>query len=147
MDQNNKCNLRCRMCGFSDPRVAALATYDLPRDLYDSIARQIFPRAAYLALSLMTEPFMTRDFPDRLAAVREHEVPFSDIITNGTLLTARAIEKMIDARINRLTVSIDGGTKELYEHIRRGASTTCSATRTSTRSTISSSWSRSSARR
>jgi len=121
MDQNNKCNLRCRMCGFSDPRVAALASYDLPRELYDSIARQLFPRVAYLALSLMTEPFMTRDFPDRLAAVREHEVPFSDIITNGTLLTARAIEKMIDARINRLTVSIDGGTKELYEHIRRGA--------------------------
>ena len=25
MDQNNKCNLRCRMCGFSDPRVDGLA--------------------------------------------------------------------------------------------------------------------------
>ena len=121
MDQNNKCNLRCRMCGFSDPRVAALAKYDLPRELYDSIAAQIFPRAVYLTLSLMTEPFMTRDFPERLAAVREHGVPWSDIITNGTMLTPRAIEKMIEAQITRLTVSMDGGTKALYEDIRRGA--------------------------
>ena len=121
MDQNNKCNLKCRMCGFSDPRVASLASYDLPRELFDSIARQLFPRTAYLALSLMTEPFMTRDFPDRLHLVRDLGVPFSDIITNGTLLTARAIEKMIDAQISRLTVSIDGGTKELYESIRVGA--------------------------
>lgn len=121
MDQNNKCNLKCRMCGFSDPRVDALPQYDMPRELYDVIAAQLFPRTAYLTLSLLTEPFMTRDFPDRLRAVRDYGVPFSDIYTNGTLLTARAIEKMIDAQISRLTVSIDGGTKELYEDIRRGA--------------------------
>jgi len=121
MDQNNKCNLKCRMCGFSDPRVDSLTAYDMPRELYESIAAQLFPRIVYLSLSLLTEPFMTRDFPDRCDAVREYGVPFSDIVTNGTLLTPRAIEKLIDARISRLTVSIDGGTKELYEHIRRGA--------------------------
>ena len=31
LDQNNKCNLRCQMCGFSDSRVAALSKYDMPR--------------------------------------------------------------------------------------------------------------------
>src|SRR5207244_263729 len=39
MDQNNKCNLKCRMCGFSDPRVDSLTAYDMPRELYDSIRR------------------------------------------------------------------------------------------------------------
>ena len=29
MDQNNRCNLKCRMCGFSDARVAALRKYDM----------------------------------------------------------------------------------------------------------------------
>src|SRR5437899_7392471 len=29
MDQNNKCNLRCQMCGFSDPRVASIGKYDM----------------------------------------------------------------------------------------------------------------------
>jgi MoaA/NifB/PqqE/SkfB family radical SAM enzyme len=121
MDQNNKCNLKCRMCGFSDPRARTVPAYDMPRALFESIAAQLFPRTSYLALSLMTEPFMTRDFPDRLHLVRDYGVPFSDIITNGLILNERAIAKIVDAGITRLTFSIDGGTKELYESIRAGA--------------------------
>ena len=121
MDQNNRCNLKCRMCGFSDSRVDALPKYDMPRWLFDTIARQLFPLANYVQFSMMTEPFMTRDFPERLDAARLFAVPFSDVITNGTLLTDRAIDALIDARISRLTVSVDGGTKEVFEHIRVGA--------------------------
>jgi radical SAM protein with 4Fe4S-binding SPASM domain len=121
MDQNNRCNLRCQMCGFSDERVASLRKYDMPRALFDRIAREIFPRTNFLILSILTEPFMTRDFPDRLGRVREHSVPYSEIITNGTLLTEASIAKILDARIACLTVSIDGGTKEVFERIRVGA--------------------------
>lgn len=122
MDQNNRCNLKCRMCGFSDARVAAVRKYDMPRALYDSIAQQLFPRTNILVLSILTEPFMTRDFPDRLEAVRRFAVPSSEIITNGTLMDDRAVGKILDAAITCLTVSIDGGTKEVYEAIRVGAS-------------------------
>ena len=121
MDQNNRCNLRCRMCGFSDSRVGALAKYDMPRTLFDRIAAEVFPRATYVCLSLMTEPFMTRDFPDRLAAVRRYEVPFSEVITNGTLLTRETCVKLVEAQLTRVIVSIDGGTKEVFERIRTGA--------------------------
>ncbi|MDQ2869615.1 MAG: radical SAM protein [Acidobacteriota bacterium] len=121
MDQNNRCNLKCRMCGFSDERVAALKKYDMPRALFESIAEQVFPRTNFLVLSILTEPFMTRDFPDRLAAVHRHGVPYSEIITNGTLLDEANIAKTIDAGITCLTVSIDGGTKEIYEAVRAGA--------------------------
>jgi radical SAM protein with 4Fe4S-binding SPASM domain len=120
MDQNNRCNLRCRMCGFADERVRELPKLDMPRELFERIAAELFPHASYLALSLMTEPFMTRDFPDRLALVREAGVLFSDIITNGTLLTPRSIGKVLDAAISRVTFSIDGGTKEVFEAIRTG---------------------------
>ena len=121
MDQNNKCNLRCQMCGFSDPRAALLRKYDLPRWAFERIAAELFPRATYLCLSLMTEPFMTRDFPDRLAAVRRFAVPFSEVITNATLLTDHAIGKILDAQLSRVIVSIDGGTKEVFERVRIGA--------------------------
>ena len=122
MDQNNKCNLRCKMCGFSDDRVAALPRYDMPRWLFDRIAAEVFPHAGYVCLSLMTEPFMTTDFPDRLRAVRDAGVPFSEVITNGTLLTAAACRKIVEAGLTRVIISIDGGTKEVFENIRTGAS-------------------------
>lgn len=66
MDQNNKCNLRCVMCGFSDPRVKDIPKYDMPFWLFEKIAGEIFPYAEYLALSCLTEPLMTKDFPQRL---------------------------------------------------------------------------------
>jgi radical SAM protein with 4Fe4S-binding SPASM domain len=109
------------MCGFSDSRIAAIRKYDMPRSLFDSIAAQVFPLTHFLVLSIMTEPFMTRDFPDRLLLVRDFDVPHSEIITNGTLLNEEIIRKIIDARISCLTFSIDGGNKEIYEAIRIGA--------------------------
>jgi radical SAM protein with 4Fe4S-binding SPASM domain len=121
MDQNNRCNLRCKMCGFSDARVSAIPKYDMPRALFDSIASQLFPRTNILILSILTEPFMTKDFPDRLEAVRASGVPYSEIITNGTLLDEGRITRILEADIRCLTVSIDGGTKATYESIRRGA--------------------------
>ena len=72
-------------------------------------------------LERLTEPFMTRDFADRLDAVRRHGVPFSDVFTNGTLLNERSVAKILDAQTSRFIFSIDGGTKSVYEGIRVGA--------------------------
>ncbi len=121
MDQNNKCNLKCQMCGFSDARVGAVPKYDMPRLLFDKIAAQVFPQTNYVCLSIMTEPFMTIDFPDRLSLVKAYGVPFSDIITNGTLLNEQTIDKVFEADTTRFIFSIDGGTKEVFETIRTGA--------------------------
>lgn len=121
LDQNNKCNLKCRMCGFSDPRVAALPKFDLPFTLFQKIGDEILPRTRYLALSCMTEPLMTRDIGERLAIVGEASVPFTELITNGTLLSDAVIRSLIAARISRVAISIDGATKETFEGIRIGA--------------------------
>lgn len=121
MDQNNKCNLKCTMCGFSDPRVPALKKHDMPRWLYDKVAEQVFPRASYLALSCLTEPLMTRDFGDRLAALAGHGDALSEVVTNGVLLTPTIMEKMMAAPLRRLAFSLDGATPATYEAIRVGA--------------------------
>jgi radical SAM protein with 4Fe4S-binding SPASM domain len=122
MDQNNRCNLKCRMCGFSDPRVAGLRKFDMPFWLFEKIASEVFPRTSYVALSCLTEPYMTRDFDDRLAIVGRAGIPFTEVITNGTLLNDAHADALIDAGISRVAISIDGATKETYERIRVGAS-------------------------
>lgn len=122
MDQNNLCNLRCRMCAFSDPRVAELAKLQMPIELFEKIAREVFPHASYLTLSCLTEPLMSKDFPRRLEILKRHPVPFAEMITNGQLLNERVIRKIIEVPLSRIGVSIDGGTAATYEHIRRRAS-------------------------
>lgn len=121
LELNNTCNLKCRMCGFNDPRASAVPRFHMPGKMFEAIAAQVFPATTYLHMSLMTEPFMTPDFPDRLQLVGRYEVPYCRVVTNGTLLTERAIGKILDSGITTLTFSIDGGTRELYEEIRAGA--------------------------
>jgi len=122
MDQNNKCNLKCRMCGFSDPRVKYIPHYDMPFWLFKKIAKEAFPFTKYLALSCLTEPLMTRDLPKRLDLLKEYRVPFSEIITNGVLLKEKIISKILEVPITRLGISLDGATAETYESIRIGSS-------------------------
>ncbi len=121
IEHNNTCNLECTMCGFSDPRATDVPRYHMPTPVFDRIAAEVFPSTTYLHMSLMTEPFMTRDFPERLQRVREYGVPYSRVVTNGTLLTERSIERVIESGITSLAFSIDGGTAEIYESIRRGS--------------------------
>lgn len=121
MDQNTRCNLKCVTCGFSDPRVADYRGYDMPMWLYAKVAREVFPRANYVCLSLMSEPLMTRDFIDRLLALETYAVPFSEVTTNGTLITERVAEALVKSALSRISVSIDAANKELFEEIRPGA--------------------------
>jgi len=121
MDQNNKCNLQCKMCGFSDPRIQALPKYDMPFWLFARIAQQVFPQARYVTLSCLTEPLMTRDFSERLDLLKEFSVPVTEVVTNGMLLNERILAKIIDASLTRLAISIDGVRAETYEAIRIGA--------------------------
>jgi len=121
MDQNTRCNLKCVTCGFSDPRVADYRGYDMPMWLYEKVARELFPHASYVCLSLMSEPLMTRDFADRLPALETFAVPYSELTTNGTLITPRVAEALVKSALSRINVSIDASTKALFEQIRPGA--------------------------
>jgi radical SAM protein with 4Fe4S-binding SPASM domain len=121
MDQNNRCNLRCRMCGFSDPRVVGLPGHDMPMWLFRRVVDEVFPHAHYVALSCLAEPFMTRDITQRLDLLRDQSEVETEIITNGTLLTPERIGSMIENRISRIGISIDGASRDVYERIRVGA--------------------------
>jgi radical SAM protein with 4Fe4S-binding SPASM domain len=69
----------------------------------------------------MAEPLMTRDFIARLAALETFAVPFSEVTTNGTLITARVAEGLAKSALSRINVSIDAARKDLFERIRPGA--------------------------
>jgi radical SAM protein with 4Fe4S-binding SPASM domain len=121
MDQNNKCNLRCRMCGFSDPRVKNIQHYDMPFWLYEKIAQETFSYAKYLAFSCLTEPLMTHDLLDRIDLAEKYQIPFTEMITNGTMLKEKIISGLLNSPLTRLGVSLDGARASTYEDIRIGA--------------------------
>jgi radical SAM protein with 4Fe4S-binding SPASM domain len=62
---------------------------------------------------------MAKNFLEIIESIKK--VPFSVLITNGTLLNEVNISKIIEAGLGRLMISFDGAKKETFEKIRRGA--------------------------
>jgi radical SAM protein with 4Fe4S-binding SPASM domain len=114
------CNLRCRMClvRYRPPLDRATASLGLPafREIVDAL-----PALSKITVQGLGEPLLAPDLFAMIeyAAARGIRVGFN---TNGTLLTRGTAERLVDAGLDWLHVSMDGATAETYEAIRDGAS-------------------------
>ncbi len=113
------CNLRCRMCLVRyrpavDRREGSLGL-DRLKALVDAL-----PDLERLTLQGLGEPLLAPDLIAMVAyaAARGIDVGFN---TNGTLLTRRIAERLVDAGLAWLHISLDGATAGTYEGIRDGA--------------------------
>lgn len=119
IDTYNQCNLRCRMCGFSNGVAPAPAFLAL--DVYKSLAAGLFEQTRHLILSCAYEPLMNKTFFNYLYIAGAYAIPRITLTTNGTLLFREISEKLVQSRLTHLHISADGATKETYERIRQGA--------------------------
>ncbi len=108
---NNACNLSCVMC--ERPDLSYIGAHKL-----EEIADQVFPTASVVTPSATSEPAMG-DF-DKILDLCERHGLYLDLITNGTLITDRHIQRLA-GRIYKVDFSIDSHIPEVYEDIRRGA--------------------------
>ena len=110
------CNLKCQMC----PRLfEARQEGFMPLARFERIA-SVFPYLEAVVFAGWGEPLMNPQLPDfarmvRLGGSRPR------MLTNAMLLNEEKALALIDAGIDHLQVSLDGGTPETYEAIRAGA--------------------------
>lgn len=121
MDATNKCNLRCVMCHFALDSVWAERAVQWPEERVAKLEREVLPRVLVAYLSAGSEPLMWKGFPKLLAAMQAAAVPSFTMFTNGTLMTEDLAERIVQARMPRVCLSLDGATKEVYESVRIGA--------------------------
>ena len=98
-------------------------TYDanMPVELFERIAAEMFPRARRVALGCAAEPMMHPHFADIVRIAGRYRVPDLWFPTNLLPLTEATAEAIVRARVTTVAVSIDGVRRETYERIRAGA--------------------------
>jgi MoaA/NifB/PqqE/SkfB family radical SAM enzyme/Tfp pilus assembly protein PilF len=107
----NKCNLSCIMCHiWESPWQASSKTMDEIVSLFPYIEDMVWEGG---------EVLLMKDFDDILKEASRHRHLKQVLFTNGLILNEKIIERVINGRID-LVFSIDGVTKDTYEHIRRG---------------------------
>jgi MoaA/NifB/PqqE/SkfB family radical SAM enzyme len=115
---NDVCNIRCPHCLRYAPSVkvnrGSLALGDLRR------LAPWFRSAHTVALAGLGEPFLQKDLFDIIKFIESHG-PTISVITNATLLDEAAAQRLVGTRLLLLNLSIDAGTREVFEKVRLGA--------------------------
>lgn len=115
------CNFRCGFCIYALDRDQHGYISDVPfmkMDLYrkciDDMKR--FPRPLkMLRFAAIGEPLLHPEIAEMVAYAKEAGIAQSvDIVTNGSLLTHELSDKLIDAGLDRLRISVEGLTSADY---------------------------------
>lgn len=116
------CNLRCRMCFFSDKAQSVnMRGQRLGEGQLKSIARILLPRCIKLQVGCSAEPTLFAKLPDIIAEAKRAHVPYISITTNGQLLTPALLKSYASAGLDEVTLSVHGFTPDTYEYLMNGA--------------------------
>ncbi len=117
-----KCNLRCKMCYFSDSSNPQKAEGKLTRKDIDRMAELIFNRVLKLQIGCAAEPTVYKDFPYLIEKGKQYNIPNISLTTNANLLNEKLINKLIDTKLDEIIISLHGVRKETYEYFMTNAS-------------------------
>lgn len=123
MDPVLACNIRCKMCYFSDPKKRSTMKGFMSPSLLNKMKEVLLPRAAKLQIGCGAEPTLYNDLPAIVRMGKEAKVPYISLTTNGQLIASGKVnlKELLDAGLNEITISLHGTTQEIYEELMPGA--------------------------
>lgn len=118
IEPTNACNLRCVMCPMTYAQEQARGMMDW--DLFTQIADEARRHRVTIWSQVGGEPLLHPRLDDM---VRYYKQPPSQVksvsfSTNGMFLTPEWSRRLVDAKLDRLLVCVDGATAEVYESYR-----------------------------
>ena len=92
---------------------------EMPSDLIEKLAIELFPTLRIMNLTVMGEPLLSKGIDRLLNLLNTYSVGL-EIFTNGMLLKDDSFIRKLFSNLVSLNVSIDAATKETYSKIRSG---------------------------
>ena len=90
------CNLKCRMCYFSDPANRPAPQGTMTAEQISGLADKVMSKALKMQIGCGAEPTLYRGLPQLIAAGKKAGVPYVEITTNGQLIDERSLEDAIE---------------------------------------------------
>ena len=112
------CNLRCPECP-SGLRSFTRPTGNLKHDFFRDAIDQMASHLCYLIFYFQGEPYINPEFLDMVSYAHKKGI-YTISSTNGHFLTEENARKTIESGLDRLIISIDGSTQQVYEKYRKG---------------------------
>ncbi|MBQ4358255.1 MAG: radical SAM protein [Paludibacteraceae bacterium] len=114
----NLCNLHCPECPSGNGSMRRKRGMISMED-YCRIIDRIAPYAVHLTLYFQGEPLLHPQFPELVRHAHARGL-YTSTSTNGQLLNEEMAERLAEAGLDHLIVSVDGATQSSYETYRIG---------------------------
>jgi MoaA/NifB/PqqE/SkfB family radical SAM enzyme len=114
LEVTNRCNLLCTTCPRTYEQLEPEA--DMSWELFTKIVDQS-PNIKRVVLHGVGEPMLVKNLPDMVAYLKRRGV-YVLFNTNGTLLTERNGQALIDAGLDELRVSLDAADASVFQMVR-----------------------------
>src|SRR5690606_236340 len=122
LDPVMACNLRCKMCYFTDEDYVRTLKGQYKEEELSQVAKTIFNRAIKLQIGCRTETTLYINLECIVALSNQYNIPYISLTTYAIILTEQKIENLFKAGLDEFTISLHGVTKSHYENFMRKAS-------------------------
>jgi radical SAM protein with 4Fe4S-binding SPASM domain len=117
-EPTTSCNLRCPECP-SGLRAFTRPTGMLQKDFFRQTIDQISKELLYLVFYFQGEPYLNPSFLDMVKYATGKGI-YTATSTNAHYLTDENARKTVESGLDRLIISIDGTTQDVYQQYRVG---------------------------
>jgi radical SAM protein with 4Fe4S-binding SPASM domain len=111
------CNLRCPECP-SGLRSFSRETGNLKQDFFRKTIDETYKDLFYLIFYFQGEPYINPDFLDMVRYAHQKNI-YTITSTNGHFLNDENARKTVESGLDRMIISVDGTTQEVYENYRK----------------------------
>lgn len=117
-EPTTSCNLRCPECP-SGLREFTRPTGMLQKDFFTETIDDIYKELLYLIFYFQGEPYLNPNFLDMVKYASDKGI-YTATSTNAHYLTDERARKTVESGLDRLIISIDGTTQDVYQQYRVG---------------------------
>ena len=117
-EPTTSCNLRCPECP-SGLRAFSRPIGMLEKNFFTRTIDEIHHELIYLIFYFQGEPYLNPDFLEMVKYASDKGI-YTATSTNAHYLTDEAAKKTIESGLDRLIISIDGTTQDVYKQYRIG---------------------------
>ncbi|MBP1641086.1 MAG: Radical domain protein [Bacteroidetes bacterium] len=114
----NRCNLCCPECPAGNQSL--LREKELMKwDVFVKVIDELSPSLFWTTLYFQGEPFLHPQF-QAMINYCHHKKIFTYTSSNGQLLTSEIAKRTVESGLDKIVISVDGLTQEVYQQYRRG---------------------------
>ena len=117
-EPTTSCNLRCPECP-SGLRAFTRPTGMLQKDFFKETIDDIHQHLLYLIFYFQGEPYLNPEFLDMVKYASSKNI-YTATSTNAHYITDDVAKKTVESGLDRLIISIDGTTQDVYQQYRVG---------------------------